>query len=56
MEWEFIMKKKGMFEGFEMEKYNKLYEEEVENKYGKVMLIMSQRKKQVNIQKKTGII
>ncbi len=34
-----------MFEGFDIEKHNKLYEEEVENKYGKkVMLIRSQRK------------
>lgn len=29
------MNKKGMFEGFDIEKHNKLYEEEVENKYGK---------------------
>ncbi len=35
MEGEFIMNKKGMFEGFDIEKHNKLYEEEVENKYGK---------------------
>lgn len=35
MEGKFNMNKKGLFEGFDIEKHNKLYEEEVENKYGK---------------------
>lgn len=34
MEGEIIMEKKGMFEGFDIEKHNKLYEDEVEKKYG----------------------
>lgn len=35
MEGEFIMnKKKGMFEGFDIEKHNKLYEDETYDKYG----------------------
>ncbi len=50
------MNKKGMFEGFDIEKHNKLYEEEVENKYGKSDAYKESKEKQVNIQKKTGII
>lgn len=34
MEGEIIMEKKGMFEGFDIEKHNKLYEDEVKKKYG----------------------
>lgn len=45
IEGEFIMNKKGMFEGFDIEKHNKLYEDEVEKKYGESDTYKESKKK-----------
>lgn len=45
MEGEIIMEKKGMFEGFDIEKHNKLYEDEVEKKYGESDAYKESKKK-----------
>lgn len=45
MEGDLVMSKKGMFEGFDIDKHNKLYEKEVEKKYGESDAYKESKKK-----------